>query len=145
MEGASPRARKIVYGAGHANQRSAGVTTQPPNADPTLWELHRALQQLREDQSDGIKQLRDDLRGDLAAMSQRFDQTVTKDVYQADQRLVHEKIRAVEDAQEAAARQRVADQQQAAGTRKWLVSAFVAPFLLGLVQLWLTSKIGSGP
>ncbi|WP_147317948.1 hypothetical protein [Streptomyces sp. 3212.3] len=121
------------------------MTTQPPNADPTLWELHRALQQLREDQSDGIKQLRDDLRGDLAAMSQRFDQTVTKDVYQADQRLVHEKIRAVEDAQEAAARQRVADQQQAAGTRKWLVSAFVAPFLLGLVQLWLTSKIGSGP
>jgi hypothetical protein len=118
---------------------------QPPSAEPTLWELHRALQQLREDQSDGIKQLRDDLRGDLAAMSARFEQAVTKDVYQADQRLVNQRLRAVEDAQQAAARQRDTDQQQQANTRKWLVSAFVAPFLLTLVQLWLASKISSGP
>ncbi|MGW3246589.1 hypothetical protein [Streptomyces sp. NPDC001070] len=116
-----------------------------PSAEPTLWELHRALQQLREDQSDGIKQLRDDLRGDLAAMSTRFDQTVTKDVYQADQRLVNQRIQAVEEGQAAAVRQRESDQQQAANTRKWLVAVFVAPFLLGLVQLWLTSRIGAGP
>nr|WTB35204.1 hypothetical protein OG781_42240 [Streptomyces sp. NBC_00830] len=119
--------------------------TQPPNADPTLWELHRTLQQLREDQSDGIKQLRDDLRGDLATMSQRFEQMVTKDVYQADQRLVNQRIQAVEDAQEAAVRQRESDQQQAANTRRWLVAVFVAPLLLGLVQLWFTSRIGAGP
>lgn len=119
--------------------------SQPPSAEPTLWELHRALQQLREDQSDGIKQLRDDLRGDLAAMSTRFEQTVTKDVYQADQRLVNQRIKAVEDGQQATVRARESDRQQAANTRKWLASAFAAPFLLMLLQLWLTSKIGAGP
>ncbi|MDX2849280.1 hypothetical protein PV342_12575 [Streptomyces sp. PA03-3a] len=119
--------------------------TQPPSAEPTLWELHRALQQLREDQSDGIKQLRDDLRGDLAAQGLRFEQMVTKDVYQADQRLVIQRIQALEEGLLSAIRQREADQQQAANTRKWLVAVFVAPFLLGLVQLWVTSRIGTGP
>jgi hypothetical protein len=119
--------------------------TQPPSAEPTLWELHRALQQLREDQSDGIKQLRDDLRGDLAAMSTRFEQMVTKDVYQADQRLVNQRIVAMEEAQAAAVRARERDQQQAASTRRWLVSAFVGPLLLMLVQLWLSTKIGASP
>jgi hypothetical protein len=119
--------------------------TQPPSAEPTLWELHRALQQLREDQSDGIKQLRDDLRGDLAAMSTRFEQMVTKDVYQADQRLVNQRIVAMEEAQTAAARAREADQQQAANTRKWLVSAVIGPLLLMLLQLWLSTKMGAGP
>jgi len=119
--------------------------TQPPSAEPTLWELHRALQQLRQDQSDGIKQLRDDLRGDLAAMSARFEETVTKEVYQADQRLVNQRLRAIEETQQAAARARETDQQQATNTRKWLVSAFIAPLLLGLLQLWLSSKLGAGP
>lgn len=118
--------------------------TQPPSAEPTLWELHRALQQWREDQSDSIKSLRDDLRGDFAALSARFEQTVTKDVYQADQRLVVQRLRSVEEAQEAAARQRERDQQQQANTRKWVVSAFVAPLILGLLQLWLASRLGAG-
>ncbi|MFD3456837.1 hypothetical protein ACFWVC_32260 [Streptomyces sp. NPDC058691] len=119
--------------------------TQPPSAEPTLWELHRALQQMREDQNDGIKQLRDDLRADLAGMNTRFEQMVTKDVYQADQRLVHQRLVAIEEAQAAAVRQRESDQQQAVNTRKWLVAVFVAPFLLGLVQLWVTSRLGAGP
>jgi hypothetical protein len=109
-----------------------------------LWELHRALEQLREAQSDSIKQLRDDLRADLAAMSIRFEQMVTKDVYQADQRLVAQRLQAIEEAQQEAARVREADQQQAANTRKWLVSAFVAPLLMLLVQLWIGSKTGAG-
>ncbi|MGW1801664.1 hypothetical protein ACWCQN_38550 [Streptomyces sp. NPDC001984] len=119
--------------------------TQPPNADPTLWELHRTLQQLREDQSAGIKALRDDLRADLAAMSARFEEMVTKEVYQADQRLVNQRLGAIEEAQRDAARAREADQQQAANTRKWLVSAFIAPLVIGLLQLWLASRIGAGP
>jgi hypothetical protein len=119
--------------------------TQPPSAEPTLWELHRTLQLLREDQSDGIKQLRDDLRGDLAAMSTRFEQMVTKDAYQGDQRLVNQRLQAMEEQQQTAARAREADQQQATNTRKWLVSAFVGPLLLMLAQLWLTSKIGASP
>ncbi|MEU6318084.1 hypothetical protein [Streptomyces sp. NPDC047009] len=120
--------------------------TQPPSAEsPTLWELHRTLQQLRQDQSDGIKSLRDDLRADLAAMSARFEEMVTKEVYQADQRLVNQRLGAIEEAQRNAARARESDQQQAASTRKWLVSAFVAPVLIGLLQLWLASRIGAGP
>ncbi|MFJ3248446.1 hypothetical protein [Streptomyces sp. NPDC086782] len=119
--------------------------TQPPSAEPTLWELHRTLQLLREDQSDGIKQLRDDLRGDLAAMSARFEETVTKEVYQADQRLVAQRLKALEDGHKAAVQARDTDRQHASATRKWVVSAFVAPLLLMLVQLWLTSKQGGGP
>ncbi|MFF4504843.1 hypothetical protein [Streptomyces sp. NPDC001401] len=119
--------------------------TQPPSAEPTLWELHRALQQMREDQNDGIKQLRDDLRGDLAAMNARFEETVTKEVYQADQRLVNQRLQGLEEAQRAAVRAREADQQQAANTRKWVVSAFIAPLLVALLQLWLTSKVGASP
>ncbi|WP_405526803.1 hypothetical protein OG426_30500 [Streptomyces canus] len=119
--------------------------TQPPSAEPTLWELHRALQQLRQDQSDGMKSLRDDLRGDLATMSARFEETVTKEVYQADQRLVNQRLGATEEAQRAAARARETDQQQAANTRKWLLSAFIAPLLIGLAQLWLSAKFGAGP
>lgn len=114
--------------------------TQPPSADPTLWELHRALQQLREDQSDGIRQLREDLRADLAAMSARFEEMVTKEVYQADQRLVNQRLGAIEEAQRDAARARESDQQQAASTRRWLVSAFVAPVLIGLLQLWRSPR-----
>lgn len=119
--------------------------SQPPSAEPTLWELHRALQQLRADQSDGIKQLRDDLRGDLAALSSRFEQAVTKDVYQADQRLVHQRLEAVEAEQEEATRLRERDQQQQANTRKWVVSALVAPLIVALLQLWLASRLGAGP
>ena len=119
--------------------------TQPPSADPTLWELHRALQQLRQDQSDGMKSLRDDLRADLAAMSARFEEMVTKEVYQADQRLVNSRLGAIEEAQREAARARESDQQQASNTRKWLVAVFIAPLLLGVLQLWLSSKFGAGP
>ncbi|GHE80107.1 hypothetical protein GCM10014715_39340 [Streptomyces spiralis] len=119
--------------------------TQPPSAEPTLWELHRALQQLREDQNSGIQQLRDDLRGDLAAMNARFEETVSKEVYQADQRLVNTRLATMEEAQRTAARVRESDQQQAASTRKWLISAFVAPLLVALLQLWLTSKVGASP
>lgn len=118
--------------------------TQPPSADPTLWELHRTLQQLRQDQSDGIKALRDDLRADLATMSARFEEMVTKEVYQADQRLVNSRLTAIEEAQRDAARAREADQLQAANTRKWLVSAFIAPLVIGVLQLWLASRLGAG-
>ncbi|MFF3516127.1 hypothetical protein [Streptomyces sp. NPDC002573] len=119
--------------------------TQPPSADPTLWELHRTLEQLRKDQSDGMKSLRDDLRADLAAMSARFEEMVTKEVYQADQRLVNQRLLAIEEVQREAARAREADQLQAANTRKWLVAVFIAPLLIGVLQLWLSARLGAGP
>lgn len=108
--------------------------TQPPSAEPTLWELHRALQQLREDQGDGLRQLRDDLRSGIAVLADRLEQVVTKGVYQADQRLVNQRLEALEEEQKARA-----------GNRKWLVSAFIAPLLLVIVQLWLASRVGAGP
>ena len=119
--------------------------TSPLPGDPTLWELHRALHQLREDQSSGIKQLRDDLRADWAALAARLEQVVTKEVYAADQRALLLRLQAMEDEQAEAARLRDRAHQQQASTRKWLVSAFLAPILLGAVQLWLASRIGSSP
>ncbi|MDJ0383171.1 hypothetical protein [Streptomyces sp. G-G2] len=112
----------------------------PPSAEPTLWELHRAVSQLRED-----------LRGDLAHLAARLDQVVTQDVYRADQRATEQRIGQVEAAlaglrgehdqiTERGDQQRREDQAQAAATRRLVVSSFVAPLLLIAVQLWLVSR-----
>ncbi|WP_159393189.1 hypothetical protein [Streptomyces rimosus] len=57
----------------------------PPGAEPTLWDLHRAVSQLRED-----------LRGDLAQLAARLDHVVTENVYRADQRVIEQRIGQVE-------------------------------------------------
>ncbi|MEU1307837.1 hypothetical protein ABZ419_02920 [Streptomyces cinnamoneus] len=112
----------------------------PPNAEPTLWELHRAVSQLRED-----------LRGDLAQLANRLDQVVTEDVYRADQRAVEQRIGQVEaglahlrgdheQMVERAGQQRREDQEHAAATRRLVISSFVAPLLVMVLQLWLASK-----
>lgn len=116
----------------------------PPSAEPTLWELHRAVSQLRED-----------LRGDLAQLAARLDQVVTQDVYRADQRAVDQRISQVEaglsglrgehdQSLERAEQQRREDQAQAAATRRLVISSFVAPLLLMALQLWIVSR-GASP
>ncbi|TWE16961.1 hypothetical protein [Kitasatospora atroaurantiaca] len=116
----------------------------PPTAEPTLWELQRALTQLREDQRDGIAQLKDDLRADLQALAVRLEQVVTKDVYQSDQRLLVQRIEVVERDLEAEARARADAEAKAAVTRRWLIGVFVAPIVVAALQLWLLSR-GNGP
>lgn len=112
----------------------------PPSAEPTLWELHRAVSQLRED-----------LRGDLVHLAARLDQVVTQDVYRADQRATEQRIGAVEAAlaglrgehdqvAERTEQQRREDQAQAAATRRLVLSSFVAPLLLMVLQLWLVTQ-----
>ncbi|MEU4999362.1 hypothetical protein [Streptomyces sp. NPDC021622] len=116
----------------------------PPSAEPTLWELHRAVSQLRED-----------LRGDLAQLAARLDQVVTEDVYRADQRAVDQRISQIEaglaglrgehdQATERAEQQRREDQAQAMATRRLVFSSFVSPVLLMALQLWLASR-GAAP
>jgi hypothetical protein len=116
----------------------------PPSSEPTLWELHRAVSQLRED-----------LRGELAQLAARLDQVVTQDVYRADQRATEQRIGQVEAAlaglrgehdqiTERADQQRREDQAQATATRRLVISSFVSPLLLMAVQLWLVSR-GSAP
>ncbi|MFE4869561.1 hypothetical protein [Streptomyces sp. NPDC056682] len=112
----------------------------PPSSEPTLWELHRAVSQLRED-----------LRGDLAQLAARLDQVVTQDVYRADQRATEQRMGQVEaglaglrgehdQIAERAEQQRREDQAQAAATRRLVISSFVSPLLLMAVQLWLVSR-----
>ncbi|EST27387.1 hypothetical protein ACWDBP_44380 [Streptomyces sp. NPDC001233] len=116
----------------------------PPSAEPTLWELHRAVSQLRED-----------LRGDLARLAARLDHVVTEDVYRADQRAFDQRISQIEaglaglrdehdQATERAEQQRREDQAQAAATRRLVLSSFVSPLLLMTLQLWLASR-GAAP
>ncbi|GAA2154085.1 hypothetical protein GCM10009760_52640 [Kitasatospora kazusensis] len=116
----------------------------PPTAEPTLWELQRALSQLREDQRTGIAGLREDLRGDLQALAARFEQVVTKDVYQADQRLMTQRVAVVERDLAAEARARQDAEAKALAGRRLMVGAFLAPLAVTAVQLWLLSK-GAGP
>lgn len=112
----------------------------PPSAEPTLWELHRAVSQLRED-----------LRGDLAQLAARLDQVVTQDVYRADQRALNQRISQLEaglsglrgehdQGLDRSEQQRREDQAQAAATRRLVISSFVAPLLLMAVQLWIVSR-----
>ncbi|MET9412127.1 hypothetical protein ABZX90_41380 [Streptomyces sp. NPDC002935] len=118
--------------------------TQPPSAEPTLWELHRAMAQLREDQRGGIAQLRVDLRADLAALAGRLDQVVTEDVYRADQRTVLQRLEILERDLTAAQRQREEDQAHQTTNRRLIISAFVAPLVVYALQLWQASR-GASP
>ncbi|MFF7586762.1 hypothetical protein ACFZCK_04615 [Kitasatospora purpeofusca] len=116
----------------------------PPAAEPTLWELQRALTQLREDQRDGIAGLRDDLRADLQVLVTRIDQAVTKDVYAADQRALNQRVEVTERDLRAEARAREETEARAVATRRWLVGAFVAPVVVAIIEFYLLSK-GGGP
>ncbi|MEV7936595.1 hypothetical protein AB0O82_10670 [Kitasatospora sp. NPDC088264] len=115
----------------------------PPTAEPTLWELQRALIQLREDQREHLVGLRDDLRADLQVLAGRIEQAVTKDVYLADQRLVDQRLAVVERDLAAEVRARESAEAATATARRWLVGAFVAPLVVAAIQLWLASKGGS--
>ncbi|MFE2724117.1 hypothetical protein [Kitasatospora sp. NPDC059327] len=114
----------------------------PPTAEPTLWELQRAILQIREDQRDGIAGLRDNLRADLQVLAGRIEQAVTKDVYLSDQRLVDQRLLVVERDLAAEVRARREAEETAATLRRWLIGAFVAPVIVAAVQLWLFSKGG---
>ncbi len=133
----------MISGAGNANLKEYAVSV-PPTAEPTLWELQRALSQLREDQRDGIAGLRDDLRSDLQALAARYELVVTKDVYTADQRLITQRVDVVERDLRAEVRTREDAVTKAAAARRWMITAFVAPLVVAAVQLWLLSK-GASP
>lgn len=117
--------------------------TLPPGAEPTLWELHRTMAQLREDQRGGIAQLRDDLRADIASLAARLDQVVTEEVYRADQRTVLQRLEILERDLAAAQRHREDDQAQQTTNRRLIISAFVAPLVVYALQLWQASR-GAG-
>ncbi|MGY0466327.1 hypothetical protein ACW14Y_39595 [Kitasatospora sp. cg17-2] len=114
----------------------------PPTAEPTLWELQRAILQIREDQRDGIAGLRENLRADLQVLAGRIEQAVTKDVYLSDQRLTEQRLGVLERDLAAEVRARAAAEDSAAAARRWLIGAFVAPLVVAAVQLWMLSKGG---
>ncbi|MFF3493746.1 hypothetical protein ACFYWS_20605 [Streptomyces sp. NPDC002795] len=112
----------------------------PPSADPTQWELYRALEQLRQDQHAGMEQLRDDLRADIAKLMDRIEQAVTKDVYAADQRALQLQITTLANDLDELARQRENDAAKAAATRRLVISSFAAPLLLFVLELWTGAR-----
>ncbi|MFJ3229935.1 hypothetical protein [Streptomyces sp. NPDC086787] len=112
----------------------------PPGAEPTLWELHRAVVQLREDQRDDLAQLRDDLRSDIAALANRLSEVVTVDVYRADQRSFALRVDSLERELETVKTERDQDREQANTNRRLIVSAFIAPVLLTVLQLLLAAR-----
>ncbi|MEU9238578.1 hypothetical protein [Streptomyces sp. NPDC048385] len=116
------------------------MSIPPPGAEPTLWELHRAVVQLREDQRDDLAQLRDDLRSDIAALANRLNQVVTVDVYRADQRNLSLRIDSLERELETVKNERDQDREQASTNRRLIISAFIAPVLLTVLQLLLAAR-----
>ncbi|MER6329095.1 hypothetical protein ABT298_07105 [Streptomyces sp. NPDC001034] len=116
------------------------MSIPPPGAEPMLWELHRAVVQLREDQRDDLAQLRDDLRSDIAALANRLNQVVTVDVYRADQRNLALRIDTLERELETVKAERDQDHEQASTNRRLIISAFIAPVLLTVLQLLLAAR-----
>ncbi|WP_274558033.1 hypothetical protein [Streptomyces spiramyceticus] len=102
-----------------------------PTQDPTPWELLRAIQQLR-----------DDLRSDFAAFNTRMDQTVTKDVYAADQRAADLRIEGLEGEVRALKQQHEDEQQEARTNRRLAVSALIAPIVVAVVVAALLATLG---
>ncbi|UNO42168.1 hypothetical protein [Streptomyces sp. MST-110588] len=125
---------------GHRSPKEHAVSIPPPGAEPTLWELHRAVVQLREDQRDDLAQLRDDLRSDIAALANRLNQVVTVDVYRADQRNLTLRIDTLERELETVRAERDQDREQASTNRRLIISAFIAPVLLTVLQLLLAAR-----
>jgi hypothetical protein len=101
------------------------------------------MAQLRADQREGIAQLRDDLRGDLASLAARLDHVVTEDVYLADQRAVTQRLDTLERDLTVVSRGREEDQARQIATRRWVISAFVAPPAIYVFQLWAMSRGGT--
>lgn len=102
-----------------------------PTQDPTPWELLRAIQQLR-----------DDLRGDFAALTSRMEQTVTKDVYAADQRSIGLRIDVLEGELRDLKQQREDEQHEGRTNRRLAVSALIAPIVVALVVAALLATLG---
>ncbi|WP_411142309.1 hypothetical protein [Streptomyces sp. x-80] len=116
------------------------MSIPPPGAEPTLWELHRAVVRLREDQRDDLAQLREDLRSDIAALASRLNQVVTVEVYRADQRNLSQRIDTLERELEAVKAERDQDREQTSTNRRLILSAFIAPVLLTVLQLVLAAR-----
>ncbi|MBE4735676.1 hypothetical protein [Streptomyces caniscabiei] len=111
--------------------------------EPTLGEVVRRLEAVHQD-------LKDDFR-DVAG---RLDSKVSIERYQYEkeaaaerERLMTERIRAIEDARDREAREKQEAEQKAAdrraSDRRLIFSALIAPVLMLLLTLYLTSQ-GAG-
>lgn len=101
--------------------------------EPTPWELHR-----------NVEALRRTIEAGFAGLNARLDRVVSNELFQAYQQSVRREFddQAAELAEMKAERE--AEKKQRAADRKMVITAimtsFVSPVVLLLVQLWLTSK-----
>ncbi|GGO59421.1 hypothetical protein [Streptomyces lasiicapitis] len=93
-----------------------------PNQDPTLWELLRAMQQMR-----------DDLRADFAELGTRLAEMVTKIQYDADRRTDEIRIKSLEGDVADLGRAAEAEREAARGARRLALIALVAPVVVAIL------------
>lgn len=101
--------------------------------EPTPWELHRSMQDLRRSVESGF-----------ASLNARLDRVVSNELFQAYQQTVQRQFDDHEREIASMRAERETEKTQRASDRKLIVTAvftaFIAPLVLLLVQLWLTSK-----
>lgn len=112
--------------------------------EPTPWELHRSMEALRRS-----------VEGGFNSLNSRLDRVVSNELFQAYQANVQRQfddlkrelgdLKTEHDTEIAGIRaERETEKSQRASDRKLIVTAvftaFIAPLVLLLVQLWLTSK-----
>lgn len=81
------------------------------------------------------------LTGSIQELRQEL---VRKDVYQSDQRGIDSRFHAIEVGIAGVAAQQEKQEERRAADRRLILAAFVAPFLLGILMLYITAQVG-GP
>jgi hypothetical protein len=113
-----------------------------PN-DPTLGEVMRRLEDVRQD-----------LKEDFRELGTRLDSKVSMERYQLEQqasnealKLILERVKGIEDARQAEARQADADRRaleaQRRSDKRLIFSALIVPVLLVFLQVYLATR-GAG-
>ena len=99
--------------------------------EPSLGELGRLIQALREDN-----------REDFAEIRRRFDRVVPMDVYTVEKAKTTEDINDLKSEVAGIRQQREKDAERVTQTRRWIIAAVIIP-LIGLILPLLLSMRGA--
>jgi hypothetical protein len=100
--------------------------------EPSLGELGRLIQALR-----------DDVRDDMAQINVRLDRLVSADVYAVEKAAMNKEISDIAKVVDNLQAQRQADADRVTQTRRWLVASVLIP-LLGLILPVVLFMAGGG-
>lgn len=107
------------------------MTASPGSDGPSIGEVSRLVQQMREDNRAGFVQV-----------NKRLDDLVSKEVHDLATKALSDRIEQVRRDSEDVERRQAKQEEQRAADRRLVITAFLAPFVMLLVTLYVTAQIG---